>query len=583
MKNCAICFVASVLVFALSPLVTGQEQEGRTDKEGGELLYNGIRLPEVWPPQDIPSTREPMPIPYLKTPPKVILIDVGRQLFVDDFLIEQTTLQRTFYEGKYHPGNPILRPDQLWEKRVGELAGETWAAFVFGDGVFYDPADKLFKMFYEGGFIYSTCLATSQDGIHWKKPELNVVEPGTNIVMRHNRDSTNVWLDHDEADPERRYKSFATEYYPGRDHRVHLRFSPDGITWSEPAVISQPVGDRTSALYNPFRKVWVWNLRSFWAPDFARSRAYEENPDPIALLQTERRGVPWLCSDRLDPAQVKGSTQISEEITAQNQSPNVELYSFEAVGYESLMLGSFSHMRGVKSDGTKNYDVSLGFSRDGFHFDRPNRNPVLPNSDRDNDWNWGLQASAGGVCLVVGDKLYFYTCGRAPTPGGVAGVGKGARIYRTGLATLRRDGFASMDAGRWNNDVGTLTTRPVRFSGKYLFVNLRSDQGQLVVEVLDESGQVIEPFTKSNCVPLSTDKTLAEVKWKGAEDLSALAGKPVKFRFHLRLGALYSFWVSPDASGASHGYVAAGGPGFSGSTDTAGIDAYKAADALPSN
>ena len=32
------------------------------------------------------------------------------------------------------------------------------------------------------------------------------------------------------------------------------------------------------------------------------------------------------------------------------------------------------------------------------------------------DWNWGLQASAGGVCLVVGDKLYFYTGGRAPTP-----------------------------------------------------------------------------------------------------------------------------------------------------------------------
>ena len=131
-------------------------------------------------------------------------------------------------------------------------------------------------------------------------------------------------------------------------------------------------------------------------------------------------------------------------------------------------------------------------------------------------------------------------------------------------------------------DMGTLTTRPVRFSGKYLFVNLRTDQGQLVVEVLDESGQVIEPFTKSNCVPLSTDKTLAAVKWKGAKNLSALAGKPVRSRFHLRLGTLYSFWVSPDASGASHGYVAAGGPGFSGSTDTAGIDAYKVVDAITS-
>ena len=34
--------------------------------------------------------------PYLVSPPAVIPIDVGRQLFVDDFLIEQTTLTRVF-------------------------------------------------------------------------------------------------------------------------------------------------------------------------------------------------------------------------------------------------------------------------------------------------------------------------------------------------------------------------------------------------------------------------------------------------------------------------------------------------------
>ena len=59
------------------------------------------------------------------------------------------------------------------------------------------------------------------------------------------------------------------------------------------------------------------------------------------------------------------------------------------------------------------------------------------------------------------------------------------------------------------------------------------------------------------------------VTWKAA-GLGALAGKPVRFRFHLRNGRLYAFWVSPDASGASHGYVAAGGPGFAGPVDTVG-------------
>jgi hypothetical protein len=65
------------------------------------------------------------------------------------------------------------------------------------------------------------------------------------------------------------------------------------------------------------------------------------------------------------------------------------------------------------------------------------------------------------------------------------------------------------------------------------------------------------------------------VGWRGAKDLAAIAGKPVRFRFHLTSGALYSFWVSRDESGASSGYVAAGGPGFTGPMDTVGVAAYR--------
>ncbi|MHC4951815.1 MAG: glycosyl hydrolase family 32, partial [Planctomycetota bacterium] len=94
-------------------------------------------------------------------------------------------------------------------------------------------------------------------------------------------------------------------------------------------------------------------------------------------------------------------------------------------------------------------------------------------------------------------------------------------------------------------------------------------KGKLKVEVLDEDGKVIAPFTVANCTPISSDKTLVKVNWKD-KNLSALAGKPVQFRFHLTNGSLYAFWVSPDASGASYGYVSGGGPGFTGPTDTVG-------------
>src|SRR5437870_6246938 len=74
----------------------------------GRVLYNGIRLNAVWPPAR-QLTREPMAVPYLKTPPAVIPIDLGRQLFVDDFLIQRTSLRRTFHPVEYHAANPVLR------------------------------------------------------------------------------------------------------------------------------------------------------------------------------------------------------------------------------------------------------------------------------------------------------------------------------------------------------------------------------------------------------------------------------------------------------------------------------------------
>ena len=70
-----------------------------------EELYNGINIQKPWPPrmkekeQALKKNidRIPETICYLSNPPKVIPIHVGRQLFVDDFLIDTSTLQRKYY------------------------------------------------------------------------------------------------------------------------------------------------------------------------------------------------------------------------------------------------------------------------------------------------------------------------------------------------------------------------------------------------------------------------------------------------------------------------------------------------------
>ena len=104
----------------------------------------------------------------------------------------------------------------------------------------------------------------------------------------------------------------------------------------------------------------------------------------------------------------------------------------------------------------------------------------------------------------------------------------------------------------------------------------RKPRGELRAEVLDEAGHSIAPFTLKNCRLVQVDSTLQEVTWADAENLTALRGKMVRFRFTLRQGSLYAFWVSRDASGRSDGYVAGGGPGFTGPTDTVGRAAIDA-------
>ena len=526
----------------------------------GERLYNGIVLPDTWPPHVKMFSRQPATPPYLASPPDVIPIDVGRQLFVDDFLIQETTLTRVLHKAEYYEDNPILVTDREWEKADAKLSGTKKTpeptAMVFSDGVWYDPGAKIFKMWYMGGYCAATCYATSEDGIHWTKPELNIV-PGTNVVLPEYRDSTTVWMDLNEKDPDRRFKlAGRMRGTPG----LAIYFSRDGIHWGNRVANTGPAYDRSTFFYNPFRKVWVFNLKA-QLQGFGRIRRYHEGGDILAAArwQSREEPLPWVGEDNLDKARPGLGDQTF-------------IYNLDCVAYESVMLGLFAMWRGQPPDRPKQNELVYGFSRDGWHWVRPLRDPFIGISDEPGAWNRGNVQAAGGCVLVVGDKLYFYVSGRAGDEQTSA-----SGVSRTGLATMRRDGFASMDAGEAE---GTLTTRKVRFGGKHLFVNVDAPQGELRVEVLDEAGNTIASFTRDHCALVSADQTLQAVNWRGVEDLSAIAGKTVRLRFHLRNGKLYAFWVSPDASGASHGYVGAGGPGLSGRVDLAGAAAYRAAQEL---
>jgi hypothetical protein len=528
----------------------------------GERLYNGIVLPKEWPPRTIdPGDSNPMPVPYLDHPPKAIPISVGRQLFVDGFLVETTDLARTFHMPVKFDGNPVLRPETDLEKN-GDFND---AAVPKSGGVWWDPTEKLFKMWYEAGWIHTICYATSRDGLHWDRPSLDVV-PDTNQVLPPDLtpDSWTVVPDWDAADSIQRYKLYMRP--PGGQMPGVSMISSDGIHWTN-RVATGDCGDRSTMFYNPFRKKWVYSLRSSFR---GRSRHYREHDDFLeGATWSGDEPVVWAAADKLDPPDPEvGRT--------------AQLYNLDAVAYESIMLGMFEIHRGPPNNLCmdkglpKITELNLAYSRDGFHWHRPDRRAHIPAERRD-VWDRAYVQPIGNICTVYGDELRIYYTGFQGDTNRLSSNWLKNGMYdrgATGFATLRRDGFASMDA---DGGSGTLTTRPVTFSGRHLFVNLAAPDGSLRVEVLDDRGQSIAPFTHANCRPLAVDSTLAQITWKGGDDLSSLGGKPVRFRFALTTGSLYAFWVSRDKTGRSDGYVAGGGPGYTGLKDTVGRAALAAA------
>jgi hypothetical protein len=214
----------------------------------GETLYNGIVLPDQWPPDYGAITREPMPVPYLDNLPDIIPINVGRQLFVDDFLIDKTTLQRTFHQPEYCKENPVIQHDKPGEKKSYGVY-----AAPFSGGACYDPADNLFKLWYTRSRPHSTCYATSTDGINWTKPELDVIS-GTNIVLKpRNFNSTTVLLDLAAKNPEERFKYFASENFHSVGEDVGWSYSLGRPINSFLQPVSQGVGTQP-ANRGPYRE-----------------------------------------------------------------------------------------------------------------------------------------------------------------------------------------------------------------------------------------------------------------------------------------------------------------------------------------
>lgn len=184
---------------------------------------------------------------YAENDDKAICIDKGRQLFVDEYLIEQTDLERKAHRAE----------------KFGKIM-EAETELEMGRGV---SDDKIFKMIYQAGWLHTLAYAESHNGIDWIRPELDV-EPGTNRILTDiTPDSSTMWLDHEEKDPQQRFKMFVRPpiTHPGHEGEILHGWcltSPDGIHWNN-KVKTGICGDRSTIFYNPFSSKWIFSIRNY--------------------------------------------------------------------------------------------------------------------------------------------------------------------------------------------------------------------------------------------------------------------------------------------------------------------------------
>jgi hypothetical protein len=474
----------------------------------------------------------------------------GKQLFIDDYIIETIRgARKVLNQPVKHPANPLVVPDKPWEKNV----------FYANGAIIYDRQEKLFKMWphgwrseKKGQEIGLSLYLTSKDGLTWTKPIVNKKEKNNVIPTAEGISGEGQFKDPAARDPKRRYKMLYSFNPDGtsKTWSVNAAYSPDGIHWTD-----EPT--------NPVVPFSDTQVCTFWDNRLGKYVAYLRHGPPncriLSRIESEDF-VNWSPKVTiLWPAPTNESRKVKMD-----RPFNTKHYGMRVMPYEGLYVGLLSAYHGetiqpIPDDKLwmDKMDVQLTFSRNGLTWQRVGANGAIPwrkmDDNRDwkkaareavfipygrhkKDWDWG-HIYAYQLPLVVGDEIRIYYTGFAGRHWGSYHGDPWPPVTGVGLATLRLDGFVSINAAA----AGTMTTKKFVFVGDTLEMNANAKGGSIVVEALGADGKVIEGFARKDCVPIKTDSVRHVLKWKGQKDCHLIQARPIRLRFHLKKAKLYSF------------------------------------------
>jgi hypothetical protein len=490
---------------------------------------------------------------------KEIVVGSEPQLFCDDFLISAGSdrsrdypLNVRFNVARARKDDmPVMLPgkEASWEK-----TGMYWLTVLYDGGRYrcwYNSSAYLAQRTEfphqrpagAGKVVHlMVAYAESDDGIHWRKPVLNLVDlegsRSNNIVFLGDVDRYTegvcVFVDPSAKSAERYKMAFAGPLGLRGAH------SSDGLNWTLHRGTFEVRGldTQNTATYDSLLGRYVAYIRS-------NSLNYGAlNVGEHAVKATSRgRSVARIESDDFR-AWSTPEIVLAPDIL---DGMNVDLYTCPYSRYRDvhfMFMSAYYHWNGK-------LNLQAAVSRDNRVWTRHTRATLVDNGGTGDYDEYRIYAGPG-ILPAGKDRLAIYTrTGTGPHPGSIdvdyqPGAWKDWRGLPEGCmgrVELQRDRIIGIEAGEVE---GVFATREIIFTGRHLRLNVEpiGPTPEIRVQVVQgdkRTTQTINGLTFDDCIPLSRDDLDGVVRWKNINDLSEWSGKPVRLQFHVRSMRVYAF------------------------------------------
>ncbi|MBI4626387.1 MAG: hypothetical protein HY736_24610 [Verrucomicrobia bacterium] len=441
---------------------------------------------------------------------------------------------------------PVLAFDAPWD---GRFSGYVT---VLKDG----PA---YRMYYrgkpaptqDGSDDETTCYAESTDGVHWRKPNLGLVEVNgsreNNVILDQKAGpiphNFTPFLDTRPGVPaDERFKALGG-LFDMAGHRssggLVALVSADGIRWRrlQPTAVittkNYPVqftdATMSPAFWSEHERCYVAFIRT-WKDDGTNTRVGWGGNIRWVGRVTSQDFVHWSKVEMMEFSNVPLEQLYNNNTSPYFRAPHIYLGLMGRIVFNRPVVTAAEVAR-IGMDARYSHDSSepvLITSRGGTRYDRTFPEAWIRNGIGAEHWTSRSNYPVLNIVPTGPNEMSAYVQHSYGQPG--------CHLVRYKLET---DRLASVNA-RFNG--GEFVTKPLIFTGKNLLLNFSTSVvGGIRVEVQDAAGMALPGYALSDALEIVGNEIERAVGWKGGNDLGRLSGVPVRLRFVMKESDLYAF------------------------------------------